>query len=170
MKADTVVIFQVLSNLKYGADSYTAGTFFSGGLEEFGYLVTEGVLKMIPGAKTIDEAQEIVAKENEIAQEQAQKDASIAPENTWGPQPDEPKVEDTKDEVKTDIRKYKVVFPDGGIMIGDTQHVAGSVVELDSQSPEAQYFTAEGNIVEETEPSSATEQSNKLPEDAGNNL
>lgn len=81
-------IFQVLSNLNHSGDLYKAGTFFEGELSEFGNLVKDGVLRVVEEAKTIAEAQEIVAKEDAAKANQTASEES-AP-NTWGPKAEAP--------------------------------------------------------------------------------
>ena len=95
MKNETT-IFQVLSNLNHSGTRYTKGQIFEGNLAEFGNLVTDGVLRVVNGAESIEEAKEIVAKEGETAVAESTTPEK-EPENTWGPKPDE--VPEVKDEV-----------------------------------------------------------------------
>ena len=83
------VIFQVLSNLKHNDEVRSAGSFFEEELKNFEHLVVDGVLRVVSGAKTIAEAMDIVASEAAKQETEAAKEASVEPENTWGPKKDE---------------------------------------------------------------------------------
>lgn len=81
-------IFEVLSNLKYGDELHLKGECFEGSLEKYGYLVNDGVLRIVEGATSPTEAETIV--EADKVQKEAEVEATkpADPQNTWGPKPD----------------------------------------------------------------------------------
>ena len=99
------IIFQVLSNLNHSGTRFEKGQFFEGNYSEFGNLVNDGVLRVVHGAESIEEAKEIVAKESETAGPETSTEEK-EPENTWGPKPDE--IEIPKEEVvNVNLEEYK---------------------------------------------------------------
>jgi len=79
-------IFKVNSNFKHNGQPYQKDTVFEGTTEEFGHLAEAGVLTIVEGAKNVDEAVDIIVEEAKKDDEKEK--IEIAPENTWGPQPD----------------------------------------------------------------------------------
>lgn len=77
--------FLALSNLKHNSDTYVKGTVFEGPFEQLESLVIDGVLRVVEGAETYEQALEIVTKEAE-AQLEAAKAPAPAAADTWAPQ------------------------------------------------------------------------------------
>lgn len=78
-------ILQVLSNLKHNGDTLRAGSFIEAELGEFGSLISDGVLKVIEGANTPEEAAEIVSQEQASRIEAGEAEEKVAPQDTWAP-------------------------------------------------------------------------------------
>lgn len=115
-------IFHVLSNLNHSGDIYKKGEFMEADLDTFKHLVTDGVLRVVEGAKTIKEASKIIEREQVKAEEI--RSAVVAPRNTWGPQKDEEEVPE-KEDVIDDI-------PPGEVGKGDVPPTAQSNTKIDS--------------------------------------
>lgn len=75
-----MAIFKTLSNLRTGSEMHETGTFFEGKIEEMGKLVEDGVLEVVKGATTVQEAMSQTEDKPEVV------DETPAPQNTWGPQ------------------------------------------------------------------------------------
>lgn len=96
----TKTIFLVKSNIKHDGTEYKKGSFFEAEYDAFQDLVNDGVLRVVAGASSVEEAEAIIAKENEETGEQVAKEKEVQPENTWGPKTDEP--EEKKDQQNAD--------------------------------------------------------------------
>lgn len=94
------VILYVLSNLKHNATQYTQGSFITGALSEFEALVKDGVLRVVEGATSEEEAAKIIADETEAAKEKGA--AVVSPKNTWGPTDKPADVAETTTETTTE--------------------------------------------------------------------
>ena len=82
-----MTIFKVISNIKHNGTDFTKGSFIA---EEFvgsQVLVNDGVLKVIEGAETIEEAKAIDAETQAIVESEEE---VVEPKDTWAPEPDEP--------------------------------------------------------------------------------
>ena len=176
----TKTIFLVKSNIKHDGTEYKKGSFFEAEYDAFQDLVNDGVLRVVAGASSVEEAEAIIAKENEETGEQAIKEKEVQPENTWGPKADEPKapekVEDPKpEEYNGPMGKYKITgvasFTDEkGEKQGELE--VGSIQNLPKEIGDQ--FVTDGVAVEVTEekaPSEVGSDANK-PEDkiTGDNL
>jgi hypothetical protein len=94
-------IYHVLTNLKYNGTDYPAGAFVQSETTEFDALVAKGLVEVVPGAKTVADAQAIVTgRVLEEAAEEAEAEAE-APKDTWGPTPSETQPEVTEEDVPT---------------------------------------------------------------------
>jgi len=99
-------ILYVLSNLKHNGDVYAAGSFIEAteaDLKALETLVTDGVLRVMEGAKTTAEAAETIANEKAVALDAVESAKENAPEDTWGP-----KTETTAEKVDTTATETKV--------------------------------------------------------------
>lgn len=76
-------IFQVLSTLNLSGDIKKAGEFIEAHVEAFADLVELGVLKLVHGASTPDEATKILGEEAEVKAQEEQIQKEMPPENTW---------------------------------------------------------------------------------------
>jgi len=79
-------IYKVTSNIKHNGEDIKKGSF----VEEFvgaNTLAADGVLKLVEGATTLEEAVEIDAEEIAKAGESVEEE--VAPQNTWEPKKDE---------------------------------------------------------------------------------
>ena len=95
MQSPEKAIFHTLSNLKFGDTIHKVGDFFEAEIAKYGYLAEQKILRIVNGAKTIEEAESIIAEEKK-QQVDAEKQES-APVNTWGAKPDVvPAVENTE--------------------------------------------------------------------------
>lgn len=82
-------IFLVKQNLKHNGTDYKVGQLVQDEFEATPNLVNDGVLRVIEGAESIQEAEAILAEEKEKHGERASGEAELQPENTWGPRKDE---------------------------------------------------------------------------------
>ena len=80
-------IFLVLRNLKHNGEELAKGSLFEGTLEGFQQLVDMGVLRVVEGAETLEQAAEIVKGEVDAAVQKAEATAAVAPKDVWAPQP-----------------------------------------------------------------------------------
>lgn len=80
-------IFHVLSNVRFNGQDIPKGSFVEAGAGEFDQLCegNEPAMRVVPGATSIEEAQEIVARETAQAAEAAEEAAAAAPQDTWAP-------------------------------------------------------------------------------------
>lgn len=92
-------IIYVVSNLNHNGTQFAKGSFCEGDTDEFGTLFNDGVLEVVKGAKTIEQAQKI--KADQASSEAEATVAAVEPENTWGPKKD-PIPEDEAKPVTTD--------------------------------------------------------------------
>ena len=77
-------ILYVKSNLKHNGDTHKAGSFFEGEVSEYQGLINDGVLRVMDGASTVAQAQEILAKEVADAEAaQREVEAGTVAQNTW---------------------------------------------------------------------------------------
>lgn len=83
-----MAIFKVKSNLTHNGDRYEAGNLIEGDDAAFQPLVADGVLEVVEGAATAEEAKDIIAAQEseEAAKPAAEPEAK--PADTWGAQPD----------------------------------------------------------------------------------
>lgn len=87
-------ILKIESNLNHNGTYHVKGDFMEADASSFEQLISEGVLSVVEGANTIEEAKAMVeeAMASAVATEEAQ-----APENTWEAKKDEtPVVENTE--------------------------------------------------------------------------
>jgi hypothetical protein len=83
----------VLKNLKHDGDLLEAGSLFEGAVEEFQQLIDMGVLKVIEGAKTLDEAAEMAkAQVAEIAEKVKSDALKSNHADVWKAKPNVPPV------------------------------------------------------------------------------
>jgi len=90
--------FLVKSNIKHNGIVYQKDTIIEGVEFEFGSLVTDGLLRVIPAVDSLAKAQEVIADEKEIVGDEP---AEKEPENTWGPKKDEDAVAEDGDGLNT---------------------------------------------------------------------
>lgn len=81
-------ILQVMSDLKLNDVIHKTGDFIEAGVDELADLVDIGVLKVIDGAKSIDEAAQKVKEEADAKIEAEEQKADDVNENTWGAKKD----------------------------------------------------------------------------------
>lgn len=81
-------IFHVLSNLKHNGQVFEKGTLFAGEENQHQDLVKIGVLAVIDGAETVEEAKEIIGVNAEQAKAPEAEAPKTTPQDTWGAQPD----------------------------------------------------------------------------------
>lgn len=94
-------IILVVSNLKHDGTDYKKGQFIDSEPSVFQGLINEGVLRVIDGAETVKEAEEILAEEVAAAGDE---EVAAAPKDTWGAVPDAPEeVEEKKEEPKEEV-------------------------------------------------------------------
>lgn len=99
MEAETKII-QVLSDLKLNGVLVKAGDFFESEISAFADLIDQGVLRVIHGAQTVDEAVQKVKEEADAAIVSAEEQEAAAEQNTWGAKKDP--VEPAPDATTTD--------------------------------------------------------------------
>lgn len=87
-------IFLVLSNLKHDGEVLEKGSVFQGAIETFQSLVDAGVVKVVEGAETLEQAAEMVKKEVDEVAAKAQAAVAAAPKDTWAPSAEKPVVAD----------------------------------------------------------------------------
>lgn len=83
-------IFLALGNLKHDGNVIKAGEVFEGELTTFQHLVTDGVLRVVEGATSLEHAAEIIQGEVAAGAAKAESEKAAAPANTWGPAEDKP--------------------------------------------------------------------------------
>lgn len=106
----TTLYFKVLGNIKHNGATFDKGSVIEGELATFQPLLEDGVLAIIDGAETREEA-EVLAGTPAVAPEVVEE---VEPENTWGPKPDEPETDDnaTPDDgevVDVKIGNYRII-------------------------------------------------------------
>jgi hypothetical protein len=77
--------FLVLSNLKHNGELYEAGSVIEGDLEAFGEFITAGVLRVVEGAESLEQAAELATKQVADALEKAKAAEAAKPKDTWAP-------------------------------------------------------------------------------------
>lgn len=144
-------ILEVKSNLNHSGVLYAPGDLFEATQGTFADLVRDGVLRVVPNAETIAEAEEIIALEKEKAGEQTAEVAKEKePEDTWAPKPDAEEdlnkpVEYTGPMVEVTFLQDYEVLDEKGQKTGEIIK-AGEVKEV--PEPVVQYLV-EGGFVEE---------------------
>lgn len=116
------MIFQVLTNIKHNGEIFPVGKFFEGEKGEFIVLVKDGALKMIEGAKTIEQAKKIISSESVKSPITNETVNTFSPqkggENTFGPKNEE--------EVKTeDLKPETITLKAGEVGTGDLPPESG---------------------------------------------
>ena len=123
-------IYLILQNVKHNGEYYPAGQLIQG---EFAGLVTSRIAREIIGAKSIEDAEAIIAKEKEVTGEQEKKEKEQVPENTWGPKKDEPEIKEpevyTGPMVKVRFLKQYEVVDENNEKTGEKIE-AGTEVEI----------------------------------------
>lgn len=76
-------IFQVVSDLKLDSGLKKAGDFIQAEVGSFADLVDLGVLRLIEGAKNVDEAVQHVKDEIDAKVQETELEAEMKPKNTW---------------------------------------------------------------------------------------
>lgn len=103
-------IYKVLSNLKHNGVDYLKGTFFQSEPESaFNVLVSDGVLRLMDGASTIEEAEKMDAEEMENAKQVEQEKEATAGDNTWEPKKDDEVTAPENDVVTPETKEPEVV-------------------------------------------------------------
>ena len=100
-------IYKVLSNLNHNGTSHAKGEYIDGEFAGSEALVLDGVLKLIEGATTIEEAKEIEA---EASEQEAPAEEEVAPQDTWGPTKDEEQLDKDIDNLVNDTKLEDEVY------------------------------------------------------------
>ncbi len=142
---NNTIIYKILGNLKHDGIEFKAGSFTSAELPA--NLIDEGVIKVIEGATTEDEAAEIDAEEIREALENAPAE-EVAPPNTWEAKKDEEEQLDKDiDDLVKDEDKDKA--PEGGeVYDGPMEYfkVVGEIHPLNEDGTEKEETLAIGSI------------------------
>ncbi len=117
-------IFLVNSNLNHDNEVHEKGSFFDGELSVFQSLVDAGVLSVVDGASSIEDAKEIVEKNIEKASEPEVKQPES--QNTWGPKPDEPVVTPVEENQVQDTAKDQVEKQDEQLTTAPASELTGN--------------------------------------------
>jgi len=132
-------IFKVLSSLNHNGTIHEKGSILNVEVNagQFDSLVADGVLELVDGARTEDEAKEI------IASKVAENDTVVAPEavkpqDTWGPQPDK---EAVLPPVATETAPVEATAPEATIPSTDAQIAPEKVAGAETEAPKAPEVT-----------------------------
>lgn len=94
--------FKVLSNLKHNGDEFKKDSVIEGEMEQLGHLVNDGVLLVVDGADSLEDAKELA--KGDLSPVEAQEMPKNEPANTW---------EAKKEPVVADMPKEEEVLPEG---------------------------------------------------------
>lgn len=98
-------IYLALSNIKFDNEAIKGGDVFEGAAETFDGLVKDGIVRVVEGAESLEQAAEIVR--SEVSQKSSAAAAAVAnaPKDTWAPSPEKtettPPTETTEKPVET---------------------------------------------------------------------
>lgn len=92
--------FKVVSNLKHNGENFPKDSFMEGELEQLGHLVKDGVLLVVEGAESVEDAK--VLFEAGLPSEPVAEVPAVEGANTWEPR---------KDPVVADVSKEEEVTP-----------------------------------------------------------
>jgi len=129
-----MTIFLVQSGLKHDGQLYKKGSMFEADAGTFRHLVNDVTLREIEGASSFEEAEKILAKEEE-REVGGDEDIAVSPD-TWGPQPDVP----TEDETKEEEEKKT---GNSGSILG---RLFGSKTDETTMPTEDETTTADGSV------------------------
>lgn len=173
--------FLVKSNIRHNGTNFERDTIISGELSEFKALVDDGALYHIKGAKSEEEAKELLAELEADKEEEA---GETEPEDTWGAKPDAPEVpveskEEAKEPVDYDgpMSNYKITGeapyndeqgnPKGMLEIGTIYELPKPVGDAMVESGVAEEVIRETGTVEV---STEVKTEETTPEETGENL
>lgn len=164
------MILHVQTNLNHNGTYYPKGSFIQSEEGEFVPLIEEGILKVVEGANTIEEAEEITGSTAGKAEETATEPAVPTAQDTWGPRPDNALENQVSGSNDTDANKDAENAPVAPVVAKFTvlqeftienkdsknfgKHEVGAVIEADPVA--AQPLVDNGTLTPFVEPAAPT--------------
>lgn len=158
---NTPIFLEVLSNLNHDGTLYEKGEVVGAdSIPPYVSLVADGVLRIVEGATSKEDAELIAEEERQIAKDaDAGTSAPVEGPDTWGPTEPEVPAEAPAEAPETPVasttpeapvlKSFTVAAADGIQLEGaDTVYALGEVVELDPASDQAVLLVTNGFITE----------------------